>query len=65
MDDAAIIGGRIRLSRRTHRLTQTELADLAGISERTVRDIEKGTGAPSLASVVGTANVLGLHLVAD
>jgi putative transcriptional regulator len=62
MDDARAIGESVRAARRYAALTQGDLADLAGVSERTVRTIETGTGNPSLAAVVAVVNTLGLHL---
>lgn len=62
MEDVASIALGIRRSRKDAGLTQEELAQLAGTSERTVRAIETGTGNPSLQAVVAVANVLGLKL---
>lgn len=62
MGDVAAIAGGIRQTRKDAGLTQEQLAQLAGTSERTVRAIETGTGNPSLQSVVAVANVLGLKL---
>ena len=59
------IGARIRAARRNAHLTQEQLAELADTSTRTVRDIEKGTGAASLGIVARVAEVLGLELVAS
>jgi len=58
------IGRAVRRARRDAGLTQAQLAELAETSERTVRDIERGTGSPSLAVVVRTAGVLGLTIEA-
>ena len=44
----AELGARIRVARKSEGIIQTELADLAGTSERTIRAIESGTGNPSL-----------------
>lgn len=63
--DAINIGSRIRAARKDAGLTQQELGDLAGVSQRTVRAIETGTGNPVLAAVVAVANVLGLHAVVE
>lgn len=63
MTASQVIGARIRTARRAARLTQEQLAELAGTSTRTVRDIEKGTGSASLGVVERVAAVLGLHLV--
>lgn len=65
LSDVEMVGGRIRAARKEAGLTQKDLADLAGISERTVRAVETGTGNPALAAVAAAANVLGLRLVAE
>lgn len=62
MGDVEAIGELVRAARKDAMLTQSGLADLAGVSERTVRAIETGTGNPTLAAVVAVANTLGLHL---
>ncbi|MFI7484089.1 helix-turn-helix transcriptional regulator [Kocuria sp. M1R5S2] len=65
MNDVESVGREIRTARKAAGLTQKDLADLAGISERTVRAIETGTGNPALAAVAAAAGVLGLRLVAQ
>jgi len=65
MGEVEAVGRAIRAARKEAGLTQRDLADLAGISERTVRAIETGTGNPALAAVAAAANVLGLRLVAE
>lgn len=62
MGDVTAIAEGIRRARKDAGLTQEQLAQLAGTSERTVRAIETGTGNPSLQSVVAVASVLGLKL---
>lgn len=62
--DVQGIGSSVRLARKEAGLKQSDLADLAGVSERTVRAIETGTGNPTLAAVVSVANVLGLRVAA-
>lgn len=64
MDDIKIIGEAIRTSRRAAGITQRDLADLAGVSERTIRAMETGTGNPTLAAAAAAAHVLGLRLSA-
>lgn len=59
-DEATQIGVKVREVRSYYRLTQVQLADLAGLSDKTVRDIEHGTGSPSLRAVIAVLNVLGL-----
>ncbi|KIC69995.1 helix-turn-helix transcriptional regulator [Kocuria rhizophila] len=55
-------GEAIRRARREAGLTQKDLADLSGVSERTVRAIETGRGNPTVAALVATAGVLGLRV---
>jgi y4mF family transcriptional regulator len=62
MDAVTAIGSAIRAARTAAGLTQEQLAELAGTSTRTVRDIEKGTGATSLDTVVAVAGVVGLTI---
>lgn len=64
MDDVRAIGAAVRRARREAGLTQAQLAELAETSERTVRDIERGTGSPGLAVVARAAAVVGLRLEA-
>lgn len=56
------IGSAIKSARREYNLTQQQLADLAGFSDKTIRDIEKGTGSPSLHAVISALDVVGLTL---
>lgn len=61
-DDAIRIGTEIRNARREYQLTQLQLSEMAGISDRTLREIEKGSGSPSLTAVLAVTNVLGINL---
>ncbi|HKU30028.1 MAG TPA: helix-turn-helix domain-containing protein [Arthrobacter sp.] len=65
MNDLESIAGAIRKARKEVGITQADLADLAGTSERTVRAIETATGNPSLAAVVAIANAVGLRVAAS
>lgn len=56
------ISNRVRAMRKELRLTQQQLADLAGVSDATVRQIERGTGKTTLKSVLSVLEVLGLEL---
>ena len=58
----AEIGAGIRAMRKEYMLTQQQLAELAGISDRTLRDIEKGSGSPSVGTVAKVLATLGLNL---
>ncbi|MFL4475212.1 helix-turn-helix transcriptional regulator [Paeniglutamicibacter sp. MACA_103] len=62
MDTVSALALGIRRARKDAGLTQGELADLAEVSERTVRALETATGNPSLRAVVSVLNVLGLKL---
>jgi y4mF family transcriptional regulator len=62
MDRVQRSGADIRAARRQYRLTQDQLAELAGTSTRTIRDIEHGTGTTGVGTVAEVADVLGLAL---
>lgn len=59
------IGATIRYRRKFLKITQEDLADISGISERTLRDIEKGLANPELESLMKLCEVLGLELTID
>ncbi|MGP4996069.1 helix-turn-helix transcriptional regulator [Glutamicibacter ardleyensis] len=63
MNSLLQIGAALQLSRKENALTQEQLADLANISERTVRAIETGTGNPSIGAVLSVASILGLKIM--
>jgi DNA-binding XRE family transcriptional regulator len=52
----------VRHMRRTMRLTTHELAQLAGLSFRTVQNIERGVSEGTVASVNALLGLLGLKL---
>ncbi|AXK45041.1 helix-turn-helix domain-containing protein [Brachybacterium saurashtrense] len=62
LDPAAEIGAAIRRARKEAELTQQQLGELSGVSDRTLRDIESGAGSPALRSVLTVLTVLGLHV---
>ena len=53
------LGERLRNCRLRRRLEQTELAERAGVSDRTVRGLEKGTGS-SVDSLLRVMKALGI-----
>jgi y4mF family transcriptional regulator len=57
-----IIGEVIQSRRKARKIAQEQLADIAGISPRTLRDIEKGTANPELETLVKICNVLGMEI---
>lgn len=48
--------------RKTLGITQTDLAELAGVGIATVKDIERGKGNPSLKTLERLCTVLGFEL---
>ncbi len=60
--DRKAIGKVLKERRKFLNVTQEDLADIAGISERTLRDIEKGLANPELESLMNICEVLGLEL---
>ena len=63
MKDASLIP-TLRQARQTAGLTQTELAQAAGLSRMAVQRTETGEVDPRLSTVTEMARVLGLHLLA-
>lgn len=57
------LGERIKERRILLKITQSDLADIAGVSVRTVISLENNTGNPSLEVLSQVADVLGLEVV--
>lgn len=53
----------IKERRKALKITQKELADLAGISINTVVAAERGQGDPKISTYLAICNVLGLKLI--
>ena len=49
--------------RKSLSLSQQDLAEMAGIGLSTVKDIERGQGNPSLATVSRILEVLGMEMI--
>lgn len=56
------LGQKIKAKRKELRMPQEELAALSGVSERTLRDFERGKLSISLQKALDIAEVLGLEL---
>lgn len=54
---------QIKERRKALKITQKELADLAGISINTVVAAERGQGDPKISTYLAICNVLGLKLI--
>ena len=55
---AALIKDR----RKELKINQEELSDMTKVALRTIRDMEKGIGNPSLITIQTVMNVLGIEL---
>ena len=60
--DAWRIANGLRLERTARGLTQVDIAQRAGVTSRSVRDLELGTVWPSLRTVTAIAATLGVHV---
>lgn len=61
MDESSMTGTLIRRHRLVAGLTQEDLAGAAGLSVRTVRNLESGTAAPRRRTVEALVDALGLR----
>jgi y4mF family transcriptional regulator len=60
--EADKIGEYIKNRRSTLRLQQKDLAELSGVSLRTIIQIENGTGNPSIDTLNKLTKVLGVEI---
>ena len=56
--DTKLIAKRIRQYRHLEKISQETLADLAGVSDTYIRNLEAGQRMPSVATIVTLASVL-------
>jgi transcriptional regulator with XRE-family HTH domain len=56
------IGDALQSRRKSLRIAQEQLTDIAGISSRTLRDIEKGIANPELETLLKICSVLGMEI---
>ena len=52
----------IKNRRKTLAISQQDLAEMAGIGLATIKDIERGKGNPSMATVSNIMEVLGMEI---
>ncbi len=57
------IGQTISKRREVLKITQDRLSAISGVSLRTIREIEQGTGNPSLETLDKLLGILGLELI--
>ncbi len=62
MDEITKIGQIIKERRKSLNVTQYNLAEISGISVRSLKDIENGNGNPTLIQLIKILNSLGLKL---
>ncbi|WP_343572114.1 helix-turn-helix domain-containing protein [Mycobacterium sp.] len=62
MPEIARIAQTFAERRVTLRLTQQNLADLAGVSRYSIQSLERGTGSTKINSVVEIAEILGMRI---
>lgn len=55
-------GDILQARRKARKISQEQLADIAGISPRTLRDIEKGIANPELETLMKICHVLGMEI---
>ena len=60
--DARFVGKAIEIERTKAKLTQGDLAQLSGISQPHISNIEKGTWLPKLNTVMLIAEALGVDI---
>ena len=63
--NAKELGKAIQLRRKSRKISQEDLAEIAGVGQRTLRDIEKGSGNPELTTLLKLCEVLGMNLTID
>lgn len=61
--DLAEIGGLFKTRREFLDLKQEDLAEMSGITTRTINIVESGTGNPSVKTLEKVALVLGLEIL--
>jgi y4mF family transcriptional regulator len=52
----------IRARRKALGMKQDKLSELSGVALRTIRDLEKGLGNPSLNTITNVFNILGIQM---
>lgn len=61
-DSRSALGRRIHRLRESKGITQEKLAEKAGISPKSLSDLERGRGNPTLSSLDGLAEAFGITL---
>lgn len=56
------LGNNIKARRKALRVTQLQLAELAGVSVNTLYKIERGQANPTLETLAGIVDILGMEV---
>jgi y4mF family transcriptional regulator len=62
---AAAFGATVRKRRKALRLTQTDVADLVGVTRQTIGRLERGDATVSLGTALAVAGALGIPIPTD
>ena len=65
MEALRLLGDRVRLARRERRWTIAELAERVGVSQVTIRKVEKGVPTVALGTAFEAAVLVGVALFHD
>jgi transcriptional regulator with XRE-family HTH domain len=57
------VGARLKQNRLARRLTQEQLAERAGLSNRCIGEVERGRGNPTLTTLAALSDALGVDLI--
>ena len=57
------IADQIKARRKVLSISQSDLAEMSGVSLATVKNIERGAGNPSYGTVAKLLDVLGLEMI--
>ena len=63
IDTPEHLGQLIRQARKAQKLTQVELAGVAGVGERFIGELEHGKSTASLGKALHVCKILGIQLV--
>ncbi len=61
--DALLIGKTFKSRRVFLKIRQEDLAEMSGVSLKTIHFVENGTGNPSLATLIKIADIIGLEIL--
>lgn len=63
--NAGVLGELLRKKRKTQHLTQSQVAEYAGVSIKFVSEVERGKETAEIGKVLHLLQTLGIDLIAD